>query len=61
MEKKIDKRFLILKKIEFELISLKTHFYSERILIIEIQYIYKLSQDFRYKWERIFRTEVISK
>ena len=49
MEKKIDKRFLILKKIEFELISLKTHFYSERILIIEIQYIYKLSQDFRYK------------
>ena len=49
MEKKIDKKFLILKKIEFELISLKTNFYSERILVIGIQYINKLSQDFRYK------------
>ena len=59
-EKKIDKIFQVLEKAAFELISLNTHFYREKLLVIASQYVNKQSQDFRYYSERIFRIEVLS-
>ena len=44
----MEKKFWILAKIAFELISLNTHFYRERILVIGSQYVSKQSQEFRY-------------
>ena len=47
-EKKIEKNFLILEKIVFELISLNTHFDRERILVTWSQYVNEQFQDFWY-------------
>ena len=59
MEKKIEKIFLVLEKILFELISLNAYFYRERILVIGSQNVKKLSRDFRSYLDRIFWTEVL--
>ena len=48
MEKKIEKIFFDFEKIAFEMVALNTRFYWERILVIECQYVNKMSQDFRY-------------
>ena len=40
--------FSVSKIIAFELVSLKTRFYRERILVIGSQYVNEQSQDFRY-------------
>ena len=47
VQKKVGKKFWVLEKISFELISLKTHFYRETKLVIGSQYLNKQSQDFR--------------
>ena len=47
-EKKIDKIFQVLEKVAFELMSLNTHFYREKLLVIGSQYLNKQSQDFTY-------------
>ena len=48
MQEKIQKIFLDLEKIAFELVALNTRCYWERILVIGCQYVKKQSQDFRY-------------
>ena len=48
MYKKIEKIFLHLEVMAFELVELETHFYCERILVIGCQYVNKQSQDIRY-------------
>ena len=60
MENKIEKMFCVLEEIAFELISLNTHSYGERILVIGCQYVSKQSQDFRYYSDRLFRTDALS-
>ena len=48
MQKKSEKTFRVLEIIGFDLVVLKSHFYRDRILIIESQDPNKQSQDFRY-------------
>ena len=48
IREKINKIFQVLEKAAFELISLNTHFYREKLLVIGSQYVNKQSQDFRY-------------
>ena len=48
MEKEIGETFWVLEKSTFELISLNTHFYRERIPVNASQYVNKQSQDFIY-------------
>ena len=48
MQKKIQQIFFDLEIIAFELVSLNTRFYWERILVIGCQNVKKQSQDFRY-------------
>ena len=42
------------------MVALNTHFYRDIILVIGTKYVNKESQDFRYTWHRVFRTEVLS-
>ena len=60
MENKIEKMFRVLEETAFELISLNTLSYRERIFVIECQYVNKQSQDFRYYSDRLFRTNAVS-
>ena len=60
MEKKVEKMFFVSEKIAFELISLNTHSYLERKLVIGSQYVNKQSQDFRHYSDRLFRTDALS-
>ena len=60
MEKKIEKTFSFSKTIAFELVALNTHFYQERTGAIGSQCVKKHSQDFRYYYDRSFRTEAPS-
>ena len=48
MDQEIGETFWVLEKSAFELISLNTHFYRERIPFIASQYVNKQSHDFRY-------------
>ena len=48
IQKKIEKIFLVLEIIAFELVVLETHFSRDRILVIWNQYVNKQSQDFTY-------------
>ena len=48
MQKNIKKMFSVLEIISFELVSLRTQFYEQRIIVIGSQYIDKQSQGFRY-------------
>ena len=48
MERKIGKIFWSFKKNGFELISLNTQFYRDRIVVIGIQYVNKQAEDFTY-------------
>ena len=48
MEKKIEKSFVGVEIIAFELVALNTRFYWENILVIGCQYGKKESQDLRY-------------
>ena len=59
-KKKIEKIFSILEISAFELVAWKTYFYRERIVVIGSQYVNKQSQDFRYYWNLVFQTEVLS-
>ena len=60
IQKKIEKIFLVLEIIAFELVVLETHFSRDRILVIWNQYVNKQSQDFTYLKDKIFRTEDLS-
>ena len=60
IQKKIEKIFLVLEIIAFELVVLETHFSRNRILVIWNQYVNKQSQDFTYLKDKIFRTEDLS-
>ena len=59
MQRKIVEIYVVLEIILLELVTLNTHFYEERILVIRSQYINKQSQDFRYNLEKIFRIDVL--
>ena len=48
MQKKIQQIFFDFEIIAFELVSLNTRFYWERILVIGCQYVNRQSLDFRY-------------
>ena len=48
MEKEIGETFWVLEKNAFELVSLNTYFYWERIPVIASQHVNKQSQDFIY-------------
>ena len=48
MEQEIEKSVLTVEIIAFELVALNTRFYEENILVIEIHYANKESQDLRY-------------
>ena len=48
MQKKIQKKFFSFQIIAFELVSLNTRFYWERILVIGCEYVNKQSQDHRH-------------
>ena len=48
MQQKIDKIFSVFEIIAIELVALNTHFYRDRILVIDSQYVKKQSQDLRY-------------
>ena len=48
MQKKIWKIFFDFEIIAFQLVALDTHFYWERVLVIECEYVNKKSQDFWY-------------
>ena len=48
MRQEIGERIWVLEKSEFELMSLNTHFYRQRILVNASQYVNKHSQDFRH-------------
>ena len=54
MQQTTEKRFADLEINAFELVSLDSSFYWERILVIGCQYVNKESQDFRYYWNRTF-------
>ena len=60
MDKKIEKIFSVSKTISFELVALNTHFYQDWIVMIRGQCVKKHSQDFRYYYDKIFRTETPS-
>ena len=48
IKKNIQKMFFGFEIIAFELVALNTRFYSENILVIEIQCANEESEDFRY-------------
>ena len=48
MQKEIQKIFFDFEIIAFELVALNTRFYWENILLIEIHYAKKESEDLRY-------------
>ena len=54
MQKKIQQIFFDFEIIAFELVSLNTRFYWERILVIGCQYVKKQFYDFRFYQKRIF-------
>ena len=56
----IQKIFSVAEIIAIELVALNTHFYRQRILVIQSQYVNKQSEDLRYTKERLFRTEILS-
>ena len=59
MRKEVQKIFFDFEIIAFELVSLDTRFYWERILVIGCQYVNKQSQDFRYYWIKFFRADFL--
>ena len=44
----IQKIFSVAEIIAIELVALNTHFYRQRILVIQSQYVNKQSEDLRY-------------
>ena len=47
MQKKIMKRFFDFEIIVFDMVTLGTRFYRERILFVVCQYVNKQAEDFR--------------
>ena len=60
IQKDIQKIYFDLEIIAFDLVSLDTRFYLERILVIGYQYDNKYSQDFRYYYDRVVRADFLS-
>ena len=60
MQTNIEKIYFDFEKIAFQLVPLDTRFYLERILVIGYQYDNKYSQDFRYYYDRVVRTDFLS-
>ena len=60
IQKDIQKIYFDLETIAFDLVSLDTRFYLERILVIGYQYDNKYSQDFRYYYDRVVRADLLS-
>ena len=60
IQKDIQKIYFDLEIIAFDLVSLDTRFYLERILVIGYQYDNKYSQDFRYYYDRVVRADLLS-
>ena len=60
IQKDIQKIYFDLETIAFDLVSLDTRFYLERILVIGYQYDNKYSQDFRYYYDRVVRADFLS-
>ena len=57
MQKKIQNIFVDIEIIAFELFSLNTRFYWDRILVIGCQYVDKQSQGFWYFLKRVFAAD----
>ena len=60
MQQKTQLIFFDYEIITFELVALDTRFYWEIIHVIGCQYVNKMSQDFRYYYQRIFRGDSFS-
>ena len=59
MQKRIQKIFFRFQITAFELVALNTRFYYEKILVIEIHYGNKESQDLRYSQKRVYGADFL--